>query len=120
MDDTLFSGTDENQASTTIEQLMERFDTVDLGDARFLLGMGIQRNIDAGTIVLTQETFAKAVLEKFGMTEARSAKTPVEVGPISIMEEETLCRQRARNTLGLPRVQFYISARVRGQRSPIW
>ena len=54
VDDILFSGHDENKVTMIIEQLKERFDTVDLGDARFLLGMEIQRNIDAGTISLSQ------------------------------------------------------------------
>ena len=54
VDDIFFSGHDENKVTTIIEQLKERFDTVDLGDARFLLGMAIQRNIDAGTISLSQ------------------------------------------------------------------
>ena len=90
VDDILFSGHDENKVTTIIEQLKEWFDTVDLGDARFLLGMAIQRNIDAGTISLSQTTYAKAVLDRFGMADARSAKTPAEPGQISIMEEGTM------------------------------
>ena len=90
VDDILFSGSDEDQVSTTIQQLKERFDTVDLGDARFLLGMTIQRDSDAGTILLSQDSFSKTVLEKFGMTDARSAKTPAEPGPISVKEEAVL------------------------------
>ena len=90
VDDILFTVTDEDPVSTTIEQLKERFDTVDLGDARFLLGMAIQRNVDAGTILLTQEAYAKAVLDNFGIADARPAKTPAEPGPICIEEEEIL------------------------------
>ena len=85
VDDILFSRHDENKVTTIIEQLKERFDTVDLGDARFLLGMAIPRNIDAGTISLSQTTYANAVLDRFGMADARSAKTPAEPGPISML-----------------------------------
>ena len=85
-----FTETNEDQVSTTIEQLKERFDTVDLGDARFLLGMAIQRNVDAGTIFLTQEAYAKAVLDKFGMADACPANTPAEARPICIEEEEIM------------------------------
>ena len=81
MNDILLTGTDEGEVPTTIEQLNKQFDTVDLGDTSFLLGMAIQRNVDAGTILLTQEAHPKTVLNKFGMADARPAKTP-EPGPI--------------------------------------
>ena len=72
VDDILFSGHDEKKVTTIIEQLKEWFDTVDLGDVRFLLGMAIQRNIDAGTISLSQTTYAKAVLDRSAwLTRAR-------------------------------------------------
>ena len=93
VDDILFTVTDEDPVSTTIEQLKERFDTVDLGDARFLLGMATQRNVDAGTISLTQEACAKAVLVRFGMADMRPAKTPAEPEPMYIDEEEILSPQ---------------------------
>ena len=89
VDDILFAGTNEDQVSTTIKQLQERFDTVDLGEARFLLGMAIQRNVGAGTIFLTREAYAKAVLDKFGMADGRPAKT-AEPGSIFIEGEDIL------------------------------
>ena len=88
--DNILSGDDEEQVLTIIEQLKARFETVYLRDARFFLGMGIQRNVDAGSILLTQEAYARAVLDKSGMADARPAKTPAEAGPICIEEEEVL------------------------------
>lgn len=90
VDDLLFSGANAKLVTTILEQVKERFETVDLGDARFLLGMAIQRNVDAGTILLTQESYTKAVLSKFGMLEVHPTKTPAETGPISTVEETTL------------------------------
>ncbi len=90
VDDILLSGSDEAQVMRVVEQLKERFDTVFLGDAQFLLGMALERNVDAGTIFLSQETYAKAVLDKFGMADAHSTKTPAEPGPISTVEEKVL------------------------------
>ena len=90
VDDILFTETDEDQVSATIEQLKERFHTVDLRDARFLEGMAIGRNVDAGTILRTQEAYAKAVLDKFVLADERPAKTPAMPGPICIEEEEIL------------------------------
>ena len=46
VDDILFTGTDEDQVSMTIDQLKKRFDTADLGDAKFLLGIAIRRNVN--------------------------------------------------------------------------
>lgn len=37
----ILSGNNEEQVLTIIEQVREKFETVILGDARFLLGMGI-------------------------------------------------------------------------------
>ena len=85
----MLSGSDEEYVLTIIKQFRERFDTVDLGDAKFLLGLGIQRNVNAGTILL-QDAYAKAVLDKFGMADKHPAKTPAKAGPIFIEEEEIL------------------------------
>ena len=45
VDDIMLSGDDEERVLKIIEHLKERFETVDLGDARFLLEIGIQRNV---------------------------------------------------------------------------
>ena len=68
----------------------ERFDTADLRDAKFLIGRGIQHNVKAGTILLTQDTYPKAVLDKFGMADARPAKTPAESEAICAEKKETM------------------------------
>ena len=57
MDDIMLSGSNGEHTLTIMEQLKERFDTVDLGDAKFLLGLGIQRNVHAGTILLKQYAY---------------------------------------------------------------
>ena len=63
---------------------------MDLGDVKFLLGLGGKRNVDAGTIRLTQDAYVKAVLDKLGMADVHPAKTPAEAGPICIEEEEIM------------------------------
>ena len=47
VDDILLSRSDDEQVLQVIEKLKDRFETVDLGDAKFLLGMGIHRNVHA-------------------------------------------------------------------------
>ena len=116
MDDILFTGTDEDQVSTTIEQLQERSDKVDVGEASFLLGMAIQRNVDAGTILLTQEAYAKAVLEKFGMVNARPRRhRPSRARSAS--RRKRFCRQRTPSFSSLPQVLSFTLAGARGRTS---
>ena len=89
VNDMLLTGNDEGHEPKTIEELEGQFDTVDVADTGFLLGMAIQRNVGAGTIFLTREAYAKAVLDKFGMADGRPAKT-AEPGSIFIEGEDIL------------------------------
>ena len=82
---------------------------MDLGDAKLLLGLGIQRNVNAGTILLTQDAYVKAVLDKFGMADAHPAKTPAEAGPISIEEEEILSPEDIKFFRSAPGSLLYLS-----------
>ncbi|CAB1114301.1 unnamed protein product [Ectocarpus sp. CCAP 1310/34] len=90
VDDILLTGEGENNVLSTVDQLNERFETVDLGGARFLLGMGIDRDRAAGTILLEQEAYTNAVLDKFGMADARPTTSPSEAGPVSVLEDQVL------------------------------
>ena len=63
---------------------------MDLGDAKFHIGMGIHRNVHAGTIILSQEKYARTILETYRMADARPTKTPAEAGPVKIEEDEIL------------------------------
>ena len=82
---------------------------MDLGDPKFLLGMGIYRNVHAGTIVLSQETYARTILQTYGMDDAHPTKTPAEAGPVQI-EEEEVCQQKIPRHSGLLRDLFFLLA----------
>ncbi|CAB1114048.1 unnamed protein product [Ectocarpus sp. CCAP 1310/34] len=90
VDDILLTGEGENKVLSIVDQRNERLETVDLGGARFLLGMGINRDRAAGTILLEQEAYTNAVLDKFGMADARPTTSPSEAGPVSVLEDEVL------------------------------
>ena len=113
VDDILFTGTDEDEVPTTIKQPKERFDTVDVGDARFLLRMAIPRDVHAGTIRVRQEAYPKAVLDMLGMADARPAKTPAEPGPTYIEEEDTLFPQDTKFFMSATGSLLYLSRRTR-------
>ena len=72
VDDILLTGKNKELVCTVIEQMKERFETVNLGDAKFVLGMSIQRNRDAGTLLLSQKAYIRAVLAKFGMADVHA------------------------------------------------
>ena len=90
VDDILLSGRNTAKIEETKRQLMERFEVVDLGPATFLLGLAIKRDDSTGTIQLSQETYARGILDTYGMEEANPAKTPAEVKQISIKEKDVL------------------------------
>ncbi|CAB1119473.1 unnamed protein product [Ectocarpus sp. CCAP 1310/34] len=56
----------------------------------FLLGMEINRDRAAGTILFEQEAYTNAVLDKFGMADARPTTSPSEVGLVSVVEDEVM------------------------------
>ncbi|CAB1111435.1 unnamed protein product [Ectocarpus sp. CCAP 1310/34] len=116
VDDILLTGAKEELVTTIIEQMKERFETVDLGEAKFILGMAIQRNLEAGTILLTQEAYTKAVLAKFGMADVRAAATPAEKEPVTTKEENALSPEQTTMFRSATGSVLYIS---RGSRPDI-
>jgi hypothetical protein len=54
------------------------FDIKDLGEARKCLGIQIIKDKDSGDIRLSQETYVKKVLAKYGMQDCKPVSTPVE------------------------------------------
>jgi hypothetical protein len=62
------------------KQLTERFEISDLGTINWLLGVNITRDINARTISLGQQAYIEQILSRFGLENARTAVTPMEVG----------------------------------------
>ena len=57
--------------------LSQQFDVKDLGELHNFLGVKIDQDRKRGTIWIGQPAFAESILEKHGMSEAKSVKTPV-------------------------------------------
>ena len=115
--DILLSGSDDAQGLQVIEKLNDRFETVGLGDAKFLLGKGIHRNVYAGTIIFSQETYARTILQTYGMADAHPTKTPAEAGPVQIEEEEVLSTE---DTTLFRSATGFLRARGRTLRMQLW
>ena len=67
-------------AKFLIQKLKERFEISDLGPINWLLGVSITRDLDARTISLGQQAYVEQIVNRFGLSDARVATTPMEVG----------------------------------------
>jgi hypothetical protein len=62
--------------SSTKRLLGEKFDTKDMGPAKYYIGMEIERNHDEKTLVLSQKRYATDIVERFGMADAKTVNLP--------------------------------------------
>lgn len=61
-------------------ELHKRFAMTDLGHCQYYLGMEIQSNRAKRTVRITQTTYLKKVLARFGLTNCTPVATPMVVG----------------------------------------
>ncbi|KAH9717204.1 hypothetical protein KPL71_021739 [Citrus sinensis] len=77
VDDMLIACHSINEISHLKDLLSSEFDMKDLGVARKILGMEIIRDRRRKLIFLTQQSYVKKVLLRFGMHESKSVQTPL-------------------------------------------
>ena len=58
------------------QKLVSRFSMTDMGDVSLVLGMGVTRDHEKGTVTITQEKYTKSLLERYGMASRNSTYTP--------------------------------------------
>ena len=58
-------------------QLISEFDMKDLGPAKKILGMEINRDHQAGKLFLSQKKYVLKMLDKFGMRDCKAVNTPI-------------------------------------------
>ena len=75
VDDGLVTGTDETKVEEFLNGLKTEF-KITVSTAQQYLGIQIVMTPD-GSILLHQEAYARKILEKFGMTEAKPVQTPL-------------------------------------------
>lgn len=71
-------GSGEEEILRTVEKLKERFESLDLGD---MLNLCWEDRSQCGGRFLTQEIYARTVLETYIMDDARQTKTPAGAAP---------------------------------------
>ena len=87
VDDVILIGGDDAVFSM-LKKLTARFKMKDFGDASLVLGMEISRDLNCGTVSVTQAPYVRSILKKFGMDGCNKVNTP-GVGP----ELSTLVQQ---------------------------
>eukprot|EP00903_Cladosiphon_okamuranus_P011475 g10808.t1 len=74
-DDIPITGGDEKLVDQKKKELTDRFEMVDMGEVKRILGIDVQRDYEQGALAISQEHHVKTPLELFGMKEAnRSAE----------------------------------------------
>jgi hypothetical protein len=71
-----FSKQDSAEFDRIHRALKDRFNITSLGESKFMLGMRITRDRSARTIKLDQELYVTKALERFGLHECRTERTP--------------------------------------------
>ena len=87
VDDALVVGREEHVRDAK-QRISKCFEVKDLGPASCFLRLEIRRGKD-GSIALSQEHYAKEIVERFDMAEAKPKPTPLEVGANYTREDGT-------------------------------
>ena len=70
------------------QKLMSRLSLKDMGDVSFVLGMGVTRNREKGTVTITREKCTKYVRERNGMASCNSTYAPGVRKEVSLDQPE--------------------------------
>jgi hypothetical protein len=89
VDDLLIIHEDENEIVKAGRLLNNDFEIKDLGDVTYYLGIQIERK-DDGSFLLNQKAKIMAILEKFGMTDAKGASIPIDAAYLKFNGEYDL------------------------------
>ena len=77
VDDMLIAGSSMAEIKQLKKQLSMEFAMKNLGAAKKILGMRIERDRAVGTVKLSQESYIKKVLSRFNMQDAKAVNTPL-------------------------------------------
>ncbi|OWZ06506.1 LOW QUALITY PROTEIN: Integrase, catalytic core protein [Phytophthora megakarya] len=62
--------------------IVSEFNSKDMGEVHYILGLRIRRDRDARTLSIHQSTYARNTLEKFNLSHANPARTPCDTGVV--------------------------------------
>ena len=76
VDDLLLASNNSDVMAMVKEKLKQRFKMTDMGAVSLVLGKEIQRDLERGTLTISQEAYSKSILARFGMSECKPTNTP--------------------------------------------
>ena len=102
VDDLLIATNDKDREKLVLKTLSEHFKVKNLGEAKFCLGIEINRSMES--IHLSQPGYIKDILERFEMTDCKPVTTPLALGTnfrsSSTAEEDTNVKRPYRELVG--------------------
>ena len=115
MNDLLLASNNSDAMVMVKEKLKQRFKMTDMGAVSLVLGMEIKRDLERGTLTISQEAYSKSILERFGMSECKPSNTPGYGPELSNQQpDETLLneeeKKRYQGIVGCP---MYVSQVLR-------
>jgi hypothetical protein len=80
VDDILLASKDVSQLRETTKFLSSNFDMKDLGEASYVLGIEIRRDIKNRVLGLSQKTYLEKILKKYNMHTSKATPAPIVKG----------------------------------------
>ena len=84
------------------KKLIDRFQTKDLGESNWILGMRITRDRKARTIHLDQELYVTKALERYGMKNCKPVATPCVHGATDVTDDSDDAKELEKNDPNSP------------------
>src|SRR5271155_5596535 len=77
-DDITILGSDIDAIKKAKAELGKHFTITDLGEAKQIVGLELQRNLEEGTLKLSQTQYIHRTLEIFGLADSHAVNTPLD------------------------------------------
>ena len=90
VDDMVITGNERKNIDWIKDEFKKRFKMKDMGEAKFILGIEIERDREKRTMIMHQNAYATKKIAEFGMELLGNASTPLEVGLKLDTEESAL------------------------------
>ena len=101
VDDLFLVGKTMERIKEVKDGLCSQFKMKDLGEARFLLGIEIRRQVN-GDVFLVQERYARDVVKRFNMEGCKSVSTPLELGVQLDSSQQPVNDEEKREMMNIP------------------